>query len=277
MKTKLLRTLIGIAVTSTGLQFSALAGTEVLAKEAASSGAIAAVNPANRTMTLKQFLRSRTYNLPSNCAISIGNKHDVTLADLKPGMDVDVIYKKSDGVLIASQVTQEQKILTGSIKSLDGQAHKFALENKAITHDFKVADDCQFLVNDKATAWKDLKVGQRVTVHYVKENGAKFAERILNPHATLVGKLEAIDHVTDMVQARHLLQNKKFALAKDCKIVINGKADGQLRDLRIGQTVAIDYRDVNGVFIATRIAPSETVTEAAGANRTLGIDEMPEE
>ena len=68
-----------------------------------------------------------------------------------------------------------------------------------------------------------------------------------------------------MVKAKHLVGVKKFNLADNCKIVISGKSNASLSDLRLGQKLALTYDEVDGVNVVTRIAPAEgsTGTEPA--------------
>ena len=70
------------------------------------------------------------------------------------------------------------------------------------------------------------------------------------------------------MKAKHLMSNQMFNLANDCRIVIDGNSEGRLSDLRIGQKVAIDYREVDGVYVATRISPAQNSGESAEAHVT---------
>jgi hypothetical protein len=225
-----------------------------------SSGTISAVDVGQRTIKVRQLLFAREYNLASDCAIALGNKTQSTLADLKPGMEVKVRYTDTQGVLVASQIDQAKEIRTGSVKLLDVKDRKLALDEGAFTRRFRVGDDCRFVMeHDKSGSLNDLQVGQRIRVEYVKNGDTLEAIKVEQPNATAIGTLNAIDADADTVKIKNLLSNQKFNLADDCRIVINGKPDGKLSDLRLGQKVAIDYRDVNGVYVATRIAHDKGV------------------
>jgi len=49
----------------------------------------------------------------------------------------------------------------------------------------------------------------------------------------------------------------KFNVADNCAIVINGKSDGQLSDLKPNDKLVFSYDEVNGVNVVSRIAPAE--------------------
>ena len=84
---------------------------------------------------------------------------------------------------------------------------------------------------------------------------------------SFVGTVEAIDAETRTLKAEHLLTDRRFHLADDCPIVINGKPDGKLSDIRIGDTVMFNYENVDGVLVANRIA-RETGPEKPESSQT---------
>ncbi|MEW6301990.1 MAG: DUF5666 domain-containing protein [Verrucomicrobiota bacterium] len=266
MKTKTLRNLIGAIVAVAALHTAALAFAEQTQPSTAAaaekmsdlSGTISAVDAANRTLTVKQIAWKRQFNLAADAKFVVGNNAEAKLADLKPGMEVKVTYQRTDGVNVARSVQQRQHTVTGSIKTMDAATQMVTLDRTGMARDFKLAPDHQLTLSRGQTgAFKDLKVGQRVKVHYVKQNGTLFAEKIEQPNATVTGTLQAVDAATGMVKTKHLLASKRFSLADDCKIVVNGNPEAKLRDLRLGEKVSIDYRDEHGVLIATRIAVTE--------------------
>jgi hypothetical protein len=93
-----------------------------------------------------------------------------------------------------------------------------------------------------------------VTVSYAASSGMKVAQRIEQTGETFTGTVEAIDADARTLKAQHLLSEKKFNLAKDCPIVIGGKSDGKLSDLRIGDKLSVYYEDLDGVLVATCVA-----------------------
>jgi len=260
MKTKRINAVIGATLVVAALQFAAPASAEDQAgrKQHSTTGTINAVDANQRAVKVRHLLLTRDFNLANDCAIAVGNKTQANVADLKPGMEVDVCYTDADGVRVATRIEQQKVSRTGSIQAVDTQNRKLTLDQGALTKHFRIGEGCRYVMNDDKTGTlNDLKVGQRVTISYVKNGDVLEAMKIEQPHATFVGTLNAIDADAETVKAKHLLSNQRFTLGDDCRIVINGKRDGKLSDLRLGEKVAIDYRDVNGVYVATRIAPAQ--------------------
>lgn len=92
------------------------------------------------------------------------------------------------------------------------------------------------------------------TVRYTESGGAKVAQRIEQASSTFTGTVEAIDADARTIKAQHLFSEKEFNLAKDCPILFDGKSEGKLSDLRIGDKLSVQYEDIDGVLVATRIA-----------------------
>ncbi|MGD0348964.1 MAG: hypothetical protein ABSB84_01420 [Verrucomicrobiota bacterium] len=88
--------------------------------------------------------------------------------------------------------------------------------------------------------------------------GKPTAREIAQTSATFTGSLTAIDLGQKTLKAKATFATKKFSLGDDCAIVVNGKPDGKLTDLRPGENLAFSYDDVNGVNIVNRIAPAGT-------------------
>ncbi len=122
------------------------------------------------------------------------------------------------------------------------------------------------LRGDKAGTLADLPPGCHVTVLYEKPAGQLTARQIDQTSAMFTGELTAMDLTARTVKAKHELGGaKQFNLADDCAIMVNGKADGHMRDLRPGEKLMFSYNNVNGVNVVTRIAPAESPAPAMTA------------
>lgn len=75
------------------------------------------------------------------------------------------------------------------------------------------------------------------------------------------GTLTAIDLGEKTLKARALFETKKFNVADNCAIVINGKTDGKLSDLRPNDRLVFNYDEINGINVVNRIAPGKAATE----------------
>jgi hypothetical protein len=120
---------------------------------------------------------------------------------------------------------------------------------------FTIPTDCSVVLHDnKSGTLANVKVGERVTVTFETPAGVPTARQIAQTSATFKGELTAIDLSERTLKAKSLLNTKQFELAKDCTLIIDGKPSHELRDLRTGDQLTISYDDVNGVYIANRIA-----------------------
>ena len=70
--------------------------------------------------------------------------------------------------------------------------------------------------------------------------------------------LTAIDLETKIVRAREMLETKKFHVGGNCAIVVNGKPDGKLSDLKPKDKLVFSYNEIDGVNVVNRIAPADT-------------------
>jgi len=235
------------------------------------SGTITYVDPTEKTVTVKRFLFTKTFNLAENCALSVGDKNDAALEDLRPGQAVEVAYKNAGGVPVANRIVQKKLRYTGSVLSIDPEKHKLTVSRRGFSKTFSIPSDCKVVLkDDKSGSIENVKVGQTITVVYETPNDSLVARQIEHTSATFVGTLEAIDASARVVKAKHVVGEKKFNLSGDCKIVINGKSNASLSDLRLGQKLVLDYDDVDGVNVVNRIALSEGSAETAQSEETKG-------
>jgi len=110
----------------------------------------------------------------------------------------------------------------------------------------------------------DIKLGGHVTVVYNTPKGNWTATRIEHRSLELTGTLGAIDtRARTLTVGKKLIGDKNFHLAGDCAIVENGKINGRLQDLKIGNNYTVSYTTVDGVNIVNRIAPAPPTDPAS--------------
>ena len=71
---------------------------------------------------------------------------------------------------------------------------------------------------------------------------------------TANGVLRSVDQQEKTVQLKSFWGTRKFNLATDCKVTLQGKPDASLAELRPGQKVQIGYERVQGVLVAYHIS-----------------------
>ena len=101
-----------------------------------------------------------------------------------------------------------------------------------------------------------IQPGDHVAVTYEMPGGKPSAREIALTSIVFTGTLTAIDLGEKTVKASALFGSLKFNVADDCVIVINGKTDGQLSDLKPNDKLVFNYDEINGINVVDRIAPA---------------------
>jgi len=223
-------------------------------KPSSYKGSVVAVDPQEKTVTVRGGWTTRTFNAGDSCQVTLEDKPQASLADLATGQKVEVWYLKVQGVPVAQEVIQENRSFKGHITALDPGKRTIAVKHGMFTRGFALAEDSAVIVkDDKAGSLEHLRIGDTVTVIYRSENDPLIAHRVEQKNPTFTGTIRAIDARTRTVTARSIMGEKKFHLANGCKIVVNGKTDAGLSDLRIGDRMSVSYEDADGVLVANRI------------------------
>ena len=219
------------------------------------TGTVVSVDAKEHTLGLEGFFTSKTFNLGDNCAYTFVDKGAGAIGDLHPGQRVEVVYQEAHGVLVADRVTQEPMCYEGTVKACEPVQRTIILHGRGRDKTFPIAGDCKVVLRgDKPGSLADIQTGNYVTVTYEIPNNKPTAREIAQTSETFTGSLTAIDLDTKTVKATALLDTKKFNLGDNCAIVINGKIDGQLADLKPNDKLVFSYDEINGVNVASRIA-----------------------
>jgi Cu/Ag efflux protein CusF len=264
-----------VSVLASACTFAAYADEQVQASatrtEKSYSGVITSVDPKEKVMTVKGLMFSKAFNVADNCAIVAGGKQEVTLNEIRPGQKVNVNYKDVRGVFVAKRIVQEKMLYTGTVQSVDPVKRVLKVSRKGLSKTFDIPTNCKVVLkNDKSGGLNEVRVGHTITVVYETPHNAPVARQIEQTSATYVGTLDAIDASSRTVKAKHLIGERKFNLADNCKIIVNGKLNASLSDLRLGQKLEFSYDEVEGVNVVTRIGPAEgsTTGETALSGKT---------
>ena len=277
MKTKALRTwaVVGLSVLTATAAYRASAddasANATAAKPAETyTGTIVSVNPKENTLDVKGALFSKKdFNLGNNCAYTITGKSAGTIDDLRPGQKVTVGYQNAHGVLIAEHVNQMPMQDEGMVKAIDPATHTMTVHVGWLNDKkFQLPANCDIVLRGgKSGTIDDIQPGNHVTVTYEVPNGKATAREIAQTSAAFTGKLTAINLNKKTLQADATFSSKKFNVGDDCAIVVNGKPDGKLTDLRPGESLTFSYDDVNGVNIVNRIAPAGASSSGSVAEK----------
>jgi Cu/Ag efflux protein CusF len=227
------------------------------------TGTVISVNPNKSTLEIKGLLFSKNFNLGENCSYVLWDKPAGAMTDLRAGEKVKVAYQDASGVLIADRIQQEPMTDEGMVKAIDPATHTLTLRSGWMDKTIQIPENCRVqLIGDRNGSLADVQPGYYVTVTYELPNDKPIAREIEQTGTTFNGELRAVNLDARTVVAKSLLDTDTFHLAENCAIVINGKPDGQLSDLKLGGQMTFNYEDVNGVKIVNRIANEPTPQEA---------------
>jgi Cu/Ag efflux protein CusF len=231
------------------------------------TGTVVSVDPQERTLNVNGFMLSKEFNLGSACAYTLLDNNPGTVSDLRPGEKIKVTYQNADGVLVADRVEQIPMRDEGMVQAVNPTAHTLTLSLHGMEKTFVIANDCAVgLRNDISGTLADIKIGNHVTVTYEKPDGKLTARQITQTSIEFTGTLTAIDLEEKTLKAKAVFNSQKFNVADNCAIVINGKTDGRLSDLKPNDKLVLSYDEINGVNVVNRIALAEAQPNSVAAN-----------
>jgi Cu/Ag efflux protein CusF len=147
------------------------------------TGEVSAIDTQNRVLTVRHGAESKTFDISDKCGVTLNAKNSGTLADIKPGGHVTVIYEKPAGHWVARWIEQPSQQFTGTLDAVD-------LENRTVSagkpllgdKKFHIGDDCTVVINGKiaggASHLKDLRTGQTCELSYETVDGINIVNRI---------------------------------------------------------------------------------------------------
>ena len=235
------------------------------------TGTVSAVNPQDHTLETKGALwwMNRKFNLGDSCAYVLPDNKPGTINDLRPGQRIQVRYEDAQGVLVADRIAQLAMRNEGMVKAIDPVHHTLTLHVRIQDKTFQLADQCQIVLrDDRPGTLADIQPGEHVTVTYEIPGHHPTARQIAQTSQSFTGALVALDVPDRTVKASEGLQTKRFNLADDCAIVINGQLDGRLDELKPNDRLVFSYDVINGVNVVNRIAPAPV--PPASNNMTTG-------
>jgi hypothetical protein len=244
-----------------------MAGNAAKASQSEKSwtGTIRSVEAREHTLSVKgSFLRpAKRFAIGESCAVILPDQKSGAIGDLRPGQKVLISYQDVAGVLVANRVEQESVCFKGRVLTLDPQAGRLVVRCGTMDNSVAISPDCSVVLhNHKRGTLADIEPGQLVTVTFENPPQGAVAREIAQTSQTYSGTLVAIDLTERVIKTKGTFGSKKFILADDCRIVLLGKPDAGLRDLKLGDKLDFTFDEVNGVNVANRIGD---IAEASGA------------
>ena len=259
------------------------------------TGIITAIDPSGRTLDVK----NKKFALSDACTYMIADKGTGSVSDLRPGQQVTVSYHiasvlpanrfqqepkagaggqriqvnnycYANDVFVADSVQQELMTRNGAVRTNDLMQHTLMVRFLVLNKEFQIADDCQIVLSDgKVGAITDIQSGNYVTVTYETPGDKAVAHKIAQTDDTLVnGRVIEINQTNRTITTATVLNfhQKKFHLADDCTIAVNGKTNASLSDIKIFDKLVFTYNNIKGVNIVNYITtntPTLTTNELA--------------
>jgi Cu/Ag efflux protein CusF len=221
------------------------------------TGTVRTVDSQEHTVDLKGLMLTKRFNLGADCNYLLPDHNPGTINDLRPGEKIRVNYQDAHGVLVADRVEQVPVRVEGMVKAVDAVNHTLTIHRRALDKDFQVANECTVVLRDEHPGTlADIQVGDHVTVTYETPGEKSTARQIAQTSLAFTGSLTALDLHERTVKATGTFSTKKFILADHCAIVMNGKLDGRLEDLKPNDKLVFNYDEINGINIVNRIGPA---------------------
>ncbi len=136
-------------------------------KEKEFEGKVVYVNAEEHTLTVRDWLWHRRFDLGGNCAIMRWDNTAGAINDLRPGERVTVGYQNAHGVLAADRVTQEAMRFHGIVKSNDPERRQLVMRSWDHDKTFTLAPECKVILHDQARGEvAEIKPGDHITLVY---------------------------------------------------------------------------------------------------------------
>jgi Cu/Ag efflux protein CusF len=225
---------------------------------------IVSVDPKEHVLHVKNWaMFTRQFNLGANCLYAQADNNNAAASDLRPGEKVTVSYQDSHGVLIADRIAQEPMRFEGTVTAINNDKHILTVHRPGLDKQLQFPNDSRVTLRDgKYGSMGDVKIGNYVTVTYEMPANQPTVRQIAQTAIPFTGTLTAVDLNEKTVKAKTTFASKKFELADNCAIVINGKANGQLSDLKLNDKLLFSYDEINGVNVVSRIGPAEAPADS---------------
>ncbi len=227
-------------------------------------GNVTRVDTQNRIVSVRKFLLTRNFHLAKDAKVTLQDKPQGSLSELRPGQQVDIRYNDDDGVCIARLIAQHNLAYSGHITSIDVKNGTLLVRHNVMTREFAMPSDCEVrLRQNKNAGLNSLQLGDAVTVVYERGHNPLTARRIEEYSTMFTGTIEAVDLSTRTIKTRGASGERQFSLADNCAIVINGSLNNSMDKLVIGEQATVNYNNVDGVLVADRISPAPAPMPAA--------------
>jgi hypothetical protein len=148
-------------------------------------GTVQAVDPKAGTATMeeaplyKPFRAPEKFRIASDCKLTLANGSDGTVADLRPGDRITVIYELPGGSPVAYRIREQTSTFVGKLDAIDLPARTVKAKQMTSEKTFQVGDKCRIIASNQQSApLKDLSLGQQYRFTYRDVNGVNVLDEV---------------------------------------------------------------------------------------------------
>jgi len=149
-------------------------------------GRVHSVDPNAGTVTMaeaplyKPFRSPETFRIAKDCKVTLAAGGTGTLADVRPGDRITVIYELPGGAPIAYRIRDESSTFVGALDAINLPARTLQAKQMTGEKTFQLADKCRFIAsNQQVEPLKDLALGQHYRFTYRDVNGVNVLDQIV--------------------------------------------------------------------------------------------------
>jgi hypothetical protein len=294
---------VSILAMTASLKLSADPAATVSQSGETNAGIITAIDLKDHMLDVK----NKKFNLSDTCTCTIVGKDNGSLDDLRQGQRVVVSYHhitnavavdrtqqelrtsdlRSGGqriqinnyfytndLLVADHVQQELMTCNAIVRTNDLTEHTLTLRFVLLNQAFQVPDDCKVTLHDgRSGSIADIQSGNYVEVTYETPGDADVAHEIVQTNTTFMGKLMTVNPTNRTITAATLFDTRELHPADDCVIILSGKTNAQLSDLKLYGKFVFSYNYIDGVnlvsLITTNIPPPHVLGDEALRKQAL--------
>jgi hypothetical protein len=219
------------------------------------TGTITDFNPREQMMKVQNWtMFHKSFNLGRSCTYVLSGNITGSTNDLRPGEKVTVYYQKVQGVLIAARIQLIPVTFEGKVTMVDPIAHQMVVHQPGLDKPMVIGTGCKVvLLNHQSGSLADIRAGNHATVTYEMPDEIPTARQISQTSIEFTGTVTAIDTVDRTIKAHAAFSNKKFVVANNCSIILDGHPNARLNDLKPDDKLTFSYDEINGVNVLNRI------------------------
>ncbi len=130
-------------------------------------------------VVFRSFPVHKTFSIAPDCKVILPNGREGTLADVKPGDRIALIYELPGGSPVAYQIRENNLTMVGKLEALDLTERVAKASQTFGQKKLNLADHCQVVLAGREKAGlQDLRLGQKYQFTFQEVNGVNVVDRI---------------------------------------------------------------------------------------------------